>query len=77
MYVIHRHSDESNRMPEWHLSSVSVIITLRKRGRVMAVKYTEEQLNNVDKSFLILLLLHYFFPQSSALTYKRFSLEAS
>ena len=57
MYVIHRHSDESNRMPEWHLSSVSAIITLRKRGRVMAVKYTEEQLNNVDKSFLILLLL--------------------
>lgn len=51
--VIHRQNDEDSRKRKWHLSAVSAIISLRKLGLVMAVKYTEEQLNTVDKSFLI------------------------
>ena len=58
MNVIHRHFDEDDRFRKWHICAVSAIIILRKRGSYMAVKYTEEQLNNVDKSFLIALLLN-------------------
>ena len=57
MTVIHRQNDEGNSIPEWHIDAVSVIIVLRKRGSIMAVRYTEEQLNAVDKPFLIQLLL--------------------
>lgn len=57
MNVIHRHFDEGSRLREWRTYAFSAIITFRKRGSVMAVKYTEEQLNNVDKSFLVALLL--------------------
>lgn len=57
MNVIHRHFDEDDKHREWRIYAFSAIITFRKRGSDMAVKYTEEQLNNVDKSFLVALLL--------------------
>ena len=57
MNVIHRQNDEGNSIRKWHISAVSAIILLRKWGSIMAIKYTEEQLNTVDKSFLIQLLL--------------------
>lgn len=58
MNVIHRHFDEGNNYCKWHINVFSAIIILRKRGSVMAVKYTEEQLNNVDKSLLIAMFLN-------------------
>lgn len=57
MNVIHRHFDEGNSFRKWHKKAFSAIIILRKRGPVMAVKYTEEQLNTVDKSLLITMFL--------------------
>jgi len=57
MTVIHRQNDESNRTETWHISAICAIIVLRKRGSFIAIRYTEEQLNTVDKSFLIHLLL--------------------
>lgn len=58
MNVIHRHFDEGNSFRKWHMKAFSAIISLRKRGPVMAAKYTEEQLNNVDKSLLITMFLN-------------------
>ena len=58
MNVIHRHFDEGSNFRKWHIKAISAIIILRKRGPVMAVKYTEEQLNNVDKSLLITMFLN-------------------
>lgn len=58
MNVIHRHYDEGNCLRKWRISAFSAIIAFRKRGSVMAVKYTEEQLNNADKPLLVALLLN-------------------
>ena len=58
MNVIHRHYDEGNCLRKWRISAFSAIIAFRKRGSVMAVKYTEEQLNHADKSLLVALLLN-------------------
>ena len=45
-------------MPDSHNRMISVIIELSKKEfEIMAVKYTEEQLNRMDKSLLITMFL--------------------
>lgn len=65
--VIHRHFDERGNPPWWHLSSFSATIDFRKGVFIMAHKFTEEQLNNADKSLLIQMILN-LQDQSEALT---------
>lgn len=45
-------------MPDSHNRRISAIIGLSKKGfEIMAIKYTEEQLNSIDKSLLITMFL--------------------
>ena len=49
--VIHRQNDEWQTVAWWRKYAVSAIIDEEIKGAsVMAIKYTEEQLNSVDKS---------------------------
>ena len=53
--VIHRHNDERKTAAGWQkLRKSGTMDSLRKGVPAMAIKYTEEQLNSVDKSMLIL-----------------------
>ena len=52
--VIHRHNDEGKTAVRWQkLHKSGTMDSLRKGVPAMAIKYTEEQLNSVDKSMLI------------------------
>lgn len=56
--VIHRQNDGWLAMSDSHNRRSSVIIELNKKEfGIMAVKYTEEQLNSIDKSLLITMFL--------------------
>ncbi len=56
--VIHRQNDGWLSMPDSRTRRISVIIELSKKEfGIMAVKYTEEQLNRMDKSLLITMFL--------------------
>lgn len=49
--VIHRHNDERKTAVRWQkLHKSGTMDSLRKGVPAMAIKYTEEQLNSVDKS---------------------------
>ena len=53
--VIHRHNDERETAARWRkLYKSGTMDSLRKGVPAMVIKYTEEQLNSVDKSMLIL-----------------------
>ena len=57
--VIHRHNDERKTAARWQkLSKSATMDSLRKGIPAMAIKYTEEQLNSVDKSMLIQMFLN-------------------
>ena len=56
--VIHRHNDERKTAARWQkLRKSGTMDSLRKGVPAMAIKYTEEQLNSVDKSMLIQMFL--------------------
>ena len=56
--VIHRHNDERKTAVRWQkLHKSGTMDSLRKGVPAMAIKYTEEQLNSVDKSMLIQMFL--------------------
>ena len=58
MTVIHRQNDEWQTVAWWRKYAVSAIIDEEIKGAsVMAIKYTEEQLNTFDRATLIQLLL--------------------
>ena len=57
--VIHRHNDERKTAARWQkLRKSGTMDSLRKGVPAMAIKYTEEQLNSVDKSMLIQMFLN-------------------
>ena len=57
--VIHRQNDEWQTVAWWRKYAVSAIIDEEIKGAsVMAIKYTEEQLNSVDKSLLVQMFLN-------------------
>ncbi len=57
--VIHRHNDERKTAVRWQkLHKSGTMDSLRKGVPAMAIKYTEEQLNSVDKSMLIQMFLN-------------------
>ena len=57
--VIHRHNDERKTAARWQkLRKSGIMDSLRKGVPAMAIKYTEEQLNSVDKSMLIHMFLN-------------------
>ena len=57
--VIHRHNDESDKCHKWHNNTISAILNARKKEYVvMEIKYTEEELNSIDKSLLIKMFLN-------------------
>ena len=57
--VIHRHNDEGKTAVRWQkLHKSGTMDSLRKGVPAMAIKYTEEQLNSVDKSMLIQMFLN-------------------
>ena len=57
--VIHRHNDERKTAAGWQkLRKSGTMDSLRKGVPAMAIKYTEEQLNSVDKSMLIQMFLN-------------------
>lgn len=57
--VIHRQNDEWQTVTWWREYAVSAIIDQEIKGAsVMAIKYTEEQLNSVDKSLLVQMFLN-------------------
>ena len=57
--VIHRHNDERETAARWRkLRKSGTMDSLRKGVPAMVIKYTEEQLNSVDKSMLIHMFLN-------------------
>ena len=57
--VIHRQNDGRKTAANWRKYAVSAIMDSLKKGvPVMAVRYTEEQLNTIDKSLLIQMFLN-------------------
>lgn len=49
--VIHRHNDEGKTAVRWQkLHKSGTMDSLRKGVPAMVIKYTEEQLNSVDKA---------------------------
>ena len=57
--VIHRHNDERKTAARWQkLRKSGIMDSLRKGVPAMVIKYTEEQLNSVDKSMLIHMFLN-------------------
>ena len=57
--VIHRHNDERKTAAGWQkLRKYGTMDSLKKGVPAMTTKYTEEQLNSVDKSMLIQMFLN-------------------
>ena len=59
--VIHRHNDEGKTAVRWQkLHKSGTMDSLRKGVPAMAIKYTEEQLDSVDKSYTANMLAAYY-----------------
>lgn len=59
MIVIHRQNDERLTSAKWRKYTVFAIMNSNIQGAsVMAIKYTEEQLNTIDKSLLVQMFLN-------------------